>query len=480
VSFIRSITLALAVCAAFASPLAEAQASQTAAPTRAELESIVQAAYSADAPGAAVIVVLKGKTLYRGARGLANIELDVPLRPDSVFRIGSVTKQFTAAAILLLAEEGKLSLSDPITKFLPDYPVQGHLVTIQHLLAHTSGIRNYTEVPEWQPTLRNDVSVQQLIDVFKDKPFDFPPGEHWKYDNSGYILLGAIIEKISGQSYPEFLRTHIFEPLGMQSSRYEDLAKITHGRVAGYMPDKSGWRNADYLSMSEAYAAGALISTVDDLARWDAAIEHGELLKPASWQRACSSFALNDGTLTRYGAGWIIGRIGPVATVEHGGGINGFNAYVLRAPAQQLYVAVLANASPPQTPPQDVAVKLAARALGVSLDSPEIKIPAARLNDYVGDYLTEGKSVRAITRDGSRLYAKDGDADRLELLPIGKDLFEVRANHARFKFQRDLGRVVAVEMQPRILMGDRARRVTLQHRGADSAKMPKGPGGEFR
>lgn len=457
-SFIRSITPALAVCAALSSPLAEAQTSHTSAP-RADLEPIVQAAYSADAPGAAVIVVLKGKTLYRGARGLANIELDVPLRPESVFRIGSVTKQFTAAAILLLAEEGKLSLSDPITKFLPDYPVQGHLVTIRHLLSHTSGIPNYTELPEWQPTMRNDVSVQQLIDVFKNKPFDFAPGEHWKYDNSGYILLGAIIEKVSGQSYPEFLSTHIFEPLGMKSSRYEDLAKITPGRVAGYMRDNSGWRNADYLSMSQPYSAGSLISTVDDLARWDAAIEHGELLKPASWQRACSSFTLNNGTLTRYGAGWIIGRVGPVATVEHGGGINGFNAYVLRAPEQQLYVAVLANASPPQTPPQEVAVKLAARALDVSLDSPEIQIPPARLNEYVGNYLIEGTKTRSIKRDNGRLYASDGDADRLELVPVGKDLFEVRANHARFQFQREHGRIVAVEMQPRILIGDRARRV---------------------
>src|SRR5262249_24385139 len=191
------------------SPLTQAQTPQTSGPPRADFESIVQTAYTVDAPGAAVIVVLKGKVLYRGARGLGNIELGVSLRADSVFRIGSVTKQFTAASILMLAEAGKLSLSDPITKFLLDYPVQGHVVTIQHLLSHTSGIKNYTEVPEWQSAMRNDVSVQQLIDYFKNKPFDFAPGEHWKYDNSGYILLGAIIEKVSGQSYAEFLRTHI-------------------------------------------------------------------------------------------------------------------------------------------------------------------------------------------------------------------------------------------------------------------------------
>ena len=458
-SFLRSTIPALTLCATLLSPFAQAQASQTSTPARADLESIVQAAYSTDALGAAVIVVLKGKVLYRGARGLANIELGVPLHPESVFRIGSVTKQFTAASILMLAEEGRLSLSDPITKFLPDYPVQGHLVTIQHLLSHTSGIKNYTELPEWQSAMRNDVSVQQLIGFFKDKPFDFPPGEHWKYDNSGYILLGAIIEKVSGQSYPEFLRTHIFEPLGMKNSRYEDTARITPGRVAGYMRDNTGWRNADYLSMSHPYSAGALISTVDDLARWDAAIETGQLLKPASWQRECSSFTLTNGTPTRYGAGWIIGRIGPVATVEHGGGINGFNAYVLRAPVQQLYVAVLANASPPQTPPQEVAVKLAASALDVSVDSPEIPVPSARLDEYVGNYSIEGAGTRSITRDGGHLYARDGYGERLELVPVGKDLFEVRANQTRFQFQRERGRIVSLEMQPRILMGDRAHRV---------------------
>jgi len=458
-SSIRPVAVLFAVVATGCGLLARAATSLPEHPVRSPLESIVSSAYSADAPGVAVIVVRDGAVLYRGARGLANLELAVPLRPESVFRVGSITKQFTAAAILLLAEEGKLSLSDPVTKFLPDYHAQGHAVTIQHLLSHTSGIANYTELPEWQATLRADVSVRQLIDIFQDKPFDFAPGEHWKYDNSGYILLGAVIEKISGQKYGDFLRARIFEPLGMSSSRYEDLAQITNARAAGYMRDGAGWRNADYLSMSQPYAAGALISCIDDLARWNAAIESGHLLKPASWQRAQQSFTLSDGTPTRYGAGWIVGRVGPVATVEHGGGINGFNAYVLRAPAQHLYVAVLANASPPQTPPQELAVKLAARALGVSLDAQAVSLSPRRLGDYAGNYLLADGRARVVTRDGDRLYAQDGDATRLELTPVGEDLFEARANQARFQFRRERGRIVAVEMEPRILMGDRARRV---------------------
>ncbi|MEO8061564.1 MAG: serine hydrolase domain-containing protein [Pseudomonadota bacterium] len=440
---------------------AAADAIQISVQTRPDLEAIVQQSYPDDAPGAAVIVVHEGKTLYRGAHGLANLELSVPLRAEHVFRIGSITKQMTAAAILLLAEQGRLDLSDPITKYLPDYHTQGHRVTIQHLLSHTSGIANYTELRDWQSITRSDVSADQLIRIFQDKPFDFTPGERWKYDNSGYVLLGAIIEKVSGQPYADFLRTRIFGPLGMQNSSYDNTARITPGRVAGYMRDGATWRNADFVSMSQPYAAGGLTSTVDDLAIWNAAIESGGLLKPSSWQRASTSFALSDGTPTRYGAGWIVGRVGPVATLEHGGGINGFNSYVLRVPAAHLYVAVLANASPPLTPPQDVAVKLAARALAISMDTPEIAIAEDRLNDLAGRYLLEGAKVLTVSRERNRLYAAGADADRLELVPIGTDLFEERTRHTRFRFQREGGRVTALEVEPRILMGERARRADV-------------------
>jgi D-alanyl-D-alanine carboxypeptidase len=357
-----------------------------------------------------------------------------------------------------MAERGQLALTDPITRYLPDYHDQGRVVTIEHLLSHTSGIANYTELPEWQATIRSDVSVEHLIHLFQDKPFDFSPGERWKYDNSGYILLGAIIEKISGQSYAMFLRANLFDPLGMSHTGYEDTARITPGRAAGYAPDGAQWRNADFLSMTHPYAAGALTSTVDDLARWNAAIEQGELLKPASWQRAATSFVLADGMPTRYGAGWILGRVGSVATLEHGGGINGFNAYVLRAPQEHLYVAVLANASPPRTPPQEVAVLLAARALEVSLELPAVPVTARRLDEFTGRYLLSGPRTLVVSRERNRLYAQEGNASRVELVPVGEDLFEERAQHAHYRFVRERGRAAMLDIEPRILIGERARR----------------------
>jgi D-alanyl-D-alanine carboxypeptidase len=426
------------------------------------VSSILEQSYAPDGPGASVIVVKDGKVLFRGARGMANVELGSPLQPQSVFRIGSVTKQFTGAAILLLAHEGKLSLSDPLTKFIPDFPTQGHNVTVQHLLSHTSGIKNYTEIPEWAPTMRMDLTVDQLINVFKDKPFDFAPGEQWKYDNSGYVLLGSIIERVSGQSYADFMRTRIFDPLGMKQTRVDVSVDIVADRAEGYAKQGDHWVNADFLSMTQPYSAGDLISSVDDLARWNAAIENNEILTQELWKRATTSFALADGAPTQYGAGWFMGRVGNLASVEHGGGINGFNAYVLRVPSKHLYVAVLANAAPPSTPAQQLALNLAASALGISLDTPEAPVSQKILNQYVGNYAVEPSKTRRITLVGNRLHAMiEGDKD-LELTPIGRDLFEARDDHSHFHFIRLSGRVDALSIEPRFLMGDRipAKRVS--------------------
>jgi D-alanyl-D-alanine carboxypeptidase len=373
-----------------------------------------------------------------------------------------VTKQFTGAAILLLSHEGKLSLSDPLTKFIPDYPTQGHDVTIQHLLSHTSGIKNYTEIPEWEPTMRTDLTVDQLIAVFKDKPFDFSPGEKWSYSNSGYVLLGSIIERVSGQSYAEFLRTRIFEPLGMKQTRVDVNADVIPNRAEGYSKQGDHWVNADFLSMTHPYSAGDLVSTVDDLARWNAAIEHNELLTRDEWTRATSSFVLADGTRTQYGAGWFMGRVGNLASVEHGGGINGFNAYVLRVPSKHFYVVVLANAAPPSTPAQQLALNLAASALGVSLDAPEVSVSPKILNQYVGTYAVEPGKTRRIALTGDRLHAMIEGDKSLELTPIGRDLFEARDDHSHFHFIRRSGRVDALSIEPRFLGGDRipAKRVS--------------------
>ncbi len=207
------------------------------------IDTLLAATYPPNGPGAAVILVKDGQVLHRKGYGLANVELNVPIQPETVFKVGSVTKQFTAVSILMLAEEGKLALSDPIEKFLPEYPTHGHRITIEHLLTHTSGIKSYTSLPEWPPTFGKDYTVAELIESFKYKPMDFAPGMRYAYNNSAYFLLGAIIAKLSGGTYEEFLQKHIFDPLGMSHTYGYTAQRLIPRRASGYNKDKDGYAN---------------------------------------------------------------------------------------------------------------------------------------------------------------------------------------------------------------------------------------------
>jgi len=230
------------------------------------IDSMIAKAVLADGPGISLIVTRNGKSIYHKARGMANLELGVPLETSSVFRIGSITKQFTAAAVMLLAEDGKLSIEDDITKFLPDYPTHGHKITIEHLLTHTSGIKSYTDIPHYtDASIKNDLTVTELIDVFKNQPMDFAPGERFAYTNSGYVLLGAIIEKLSGENYESFLQKRIFDPLEMRHSFYGQRSRIINNRATGYQGSSGQPLNAAFLSMTQPYTAGSLLSTTGDL-----------------------------------------------------------------------------------------------------------------------------------------------------------------------------------------------------------------------
>lgn len=423
-----------------------------------QLDSVMRAAFPADAPGAAVIVVRNGDVLLRSGYGMANLELDVAVGPEHVFRIGSVTKQFTGAAILMLEREGKLSLSDPITRFLPDYPLNGREVTVEHLLGHTSGIRSYTGMAAWRPRWREDLTVAELIEIFQDQPFDFEPGDSWSYNNSGYILLGAIVEQVSGMSYPDFVRTRIFEPLGMTSSHYGGDTPIIPNRVPGYSGGADGVVNTEYLSMTHPYAAGSLLSSVDDLARWDAAISRGELIGAEGWEKAFTPIRLNDGRSTGYGAGWQIGTLGPHGTVEHGGGINGFISHVRRVPEAGIFVAVLANSDQPSANPGEIGLRLAEIALGGIPDVPEVSRTAEQLREYVGVYRISANETRVISLQDGRLTSQRGPGPQFEIRPIGDDLFHFPDSGSRIRFIREGGSIVAMEMQPRVGMVERAVR----------------------
>jgi D-alanyl-D-alanine carboxypeptidase len=415
-----------------------------AAPADAALAARIDAAiapyYQPDGPGATVIVTRDGKPLLRKAYGMADVAAKVAMQPAMSQRIGSMTKQFTSTAILMLADEGKLALSDPITKFLPDYPVRGKTITIEHLLTHTSGIVSFTGKAGFGELVGREMSVNQVIDFFKDDPLTFEPGSAYAYNNSGYFLLGAIIEKVSGVSYAKFLEQRIFVPLGMTQTAYEGMERGPVMRAAAHSKTAAGFGPSSPFSMSLPYAAGALVSSVDDLARWDAAISAGKLLRPATWARAFMPYALSGGASTNYGYAWHIGMLRGSPTIAHGGNIVGYAAYAVRLPREKLYVAVLVNAdSGMPVSPELVARKAAAIAIGNPYPDYKAQVLApAALDAYAGVYQADEKSRRTVRREQDHLsMLRAGRSQPTLLYPRGDDRFFAAELLTEFRFERD-------------------------------------------
>jgi D-alanyl-D-alanine carboxypeptidase len=426
------------------------------------MDEFLTALYPQAGPGAAVLVQKDGQVLLRKGYGLANIELSVPVEPDMVFRIGSVTKQFTAVSILMLLEQGKLSLDDPIEKFLPDYPTHGHTITVTHLLNHTSGIKSFTGMPEFWQNQGKDYTLTELVDFFKHQPMDFAPGKRWAYNNSGYALLGAIIEKVSGLEYAQFLQQHIFEPLGLQHSSYDSATRIIPRRASGYSRGPQGIINAPYISMTGPHGAGALISTVDDLACWNAALDDGRLIKPETLQQAWTPCCLFDGSSIPYGCGWSVGQWAGWQWIEHGGGINGFTCHVLRIPSEQIFVAVLTNSDASQRNPDEVAVRAAGYAAGKPFAEPTLaELAPEQLAGLAGTYQRPGSDPQQIKVVDGHLEIALAPDFSLVYQPLGPlEFVSARSIFSSLHFCVDEnGQATAVKVQDRYGIPEEYQRV---------------------
>ncbi|GAB2860228.1 hypothetical protein GCM10027277_31020 [Pseudoduganella ginsengisoli] len=418
-------------------------------PLQEQIDAALAPMFKADAPGATVIVTRDGQPVFRKAYGRADVDKKTPMQPDMQLRLGSVTKQFTAVAILMLAEQGKLSLQDDITRFLPDYPVNGHRITIEQLLQHKAGIRNYTAMPRFWPNADKDTGVAQFIDFFKNEPLDFAPGERWSYSNSGYFLLGAIIEKASGQRYADFIAQHIFEPLGMQDTAYEGHERSGKHRVEGYRAGFfSGYSTAEKISMTLPYAAGALVSTVDDLARWNDAIVSGKLLKAESWQQAMTPCTLPKEAKCNYGYGWFISSLRGHKMIWHGGDIPGFNAETLRLPDDKLFVAVLSNGNRDVLDSDRIAFTAAAIAIGNPFpEQKAVALAPEALDALAGTYKMPDNALRTFTRKGAGLSYERPGRPAMTLKPYAPDRFFVEGSLTTFEFQRGTdGKVTGVTL----------------------------------
>ncbi|UUF16290.1 MULTISPECIES: serine hydrolase domain-containing protein [Flavobacterium] len=324
-----------------------------------KIDSLITSKFKPENPGAVFLAVKKGKVVYRKAFGMADLEMNIKMKPEFVFEIGSMTKQFTAVSVLMLAEQGKLKLDDEITKFIPDYPTNGNVITLHHLLTHTSGIKDFTSMKSIKDIARQDLSPKELVDFFKNEPVDFKPGEQYKYCNSGYMLLGYIIEIVSGKTYEEFITQNIFKKAGMENSYYASHDKIIKNRVSGYR-DKNGYINANYISFSIPYASGSIMSNVDDLLKWQNAINTNILLNPVYTEKAFTNYKLNNGTNIDYGYGWHLEKVKNKIIREHGGSIFGFKSMGVYEPTEQIYVVGLSNCecNSPTSITKDIAALL--------------------------------------------------------------------------------------------------------------------------
>lgn len=414
------------------------------------IDDLVQSAFTPNEPGVAVIVTQAGEVIHRKGYGIANLELGVTIEPDMVFRLGSISKQFTAVAVLMLMEQGKLDLDDPITKFLPNYPTHDYLITIEHLLTHTNGIQNYTAMPQMRSLQRKDFTVEELIDFFKYQPMQFAPGKRWFYTNSGYFLLGAIIEKISGLTYEQFVQQNIFDTLEMKQSYYDMPQRIIPRRACGYQKGTDGYLNAEYMSMTIPYAAGSLASTVDDLAKWDAALYTAKLVSQETLRRAFTTTRLVN---CNYGYGWFITNYQGHQIVEHDGGIDGFAAHAIRMPNERIFVAVLSNNQHKERLLEPLIVKIATHTIGKPYqEPPTIQVSSELLASYEGVYRFHDGAEITVTCQNNILFSRNEGCPPLEYFAVSPTEFVFKLNSFyQYRFISNAqGMVTGVELRYRL------------------------------
>lgn len=405
------------------------------------MEQIIQSYLANHAFMGTVLVARDGKTLLDKGYGFANLEWQVPNTPTTKFRLGSITKQFTAASILLLEERGKLKTDDPVKKYMPDAPAAWDKVTIFHVLTHTSGILSFTSFPDYPSREWEAMTPQQLVDWFRDKPLEFEPGTKWNYSNSGYVLLGYLIEKISGQSYAEFVQQNIFTPLGMKDSGYDSNSAIIERRAAGYSRGKDGAQNAGFVNMTIPLSAGALYSTTEDLLRWEQGLFGGKVLSPASLAKMTTPFKQD------YAFGLGVSTKNGHKMIAHDGGIQGFNTSLAYYPDDKLVVAVLANLNGPAA--GEIASSLGQVAHGekvvLTSERKEINLPRETLAKYAGSYELTPTITLLITVEDGRLMSQANQQPKRTLFAESDGMFFRKDANVQIEFvKNDKGEITGL------------------------------------
>jgi D-alanyl-D-alanine carboxypeptidase len=399
-----------------------------------------------DGPGVTVLVARGSQLLYKGARGLASVELGVPMQPDQLLRIGSITKQFAAATLLQQIDAGKAKLDDPVSKFLPDYP-NGAQITLLQLLNHTSGVKSYTGIPGYTGNpVRRDLSTAELIKEFKDLPVDFAPGEKWAYNNSGYVLLGAVIEAIAAKPWYRQLDDALLKPAGVAPVDYQAGDKLFKGMAQGYtLNDRREVAPAALISMTQPHAAGALIASAEGLWRWNQALHGGKVLSAASYGRMITPEG--PAKPRHYGLGITTGTLRGLPMLSHGGGIHGFVSTLNYLPGSQTTVVILRNTDGPGFAMDTVTRKLAAFAIGEPFAARQpVAVAAEQLKAAEGIYTFDGATRTLRVKDGVLTNQRTGGGIG-PLTPLGHDRFAFPNSLTELQLERDAaGKSVALKL----------------------------------
>jgi len=388
------------------------------------IDELVNAHMAVNGFSGSVLLAREGKPLVAKGYGFANVEWQIPNAPNTKFRIGSITKQFTSMIVMQLREQGKITLEDSMCLYVTPCPDTWKPVTIHHLLTHTSGIPTYTGIKEWREVNMVPKTTDQIIAFFRDLPLQWTPGEKYAYNNSGYFLLGVIIEKITGRKYEQALQEMILTPLGLTDTGYDWSKTIIPRRASGYTGKGATLTNSPALDMQQPYAAGSLYSTVEDLLEWDQALYTEKLLPEAAKQLMWTPFKDN------YAYGWNIGQpepnlFGAYKRIAHGGGINGFSANLVRLPDAKMTVIVLANNASASS--STVARDIMAIYYGHRYEIPAVqtvaKVDPAIFDQYVGKYELRPGTILIITREGNSLMAQPEGGRKLEVFPSSETKF---------------------------------------------------------
>lgn len=401
----------------------------------AKVDEYMAATSRVDGFSGSILLARDGKPLVSKGYGMANLELGVPNAPRTIYRLGSITKQFTGMAIAMQQERGKLSASDPICKYLAECPATWQPLTIRHLLTHTSGIPNYTSFPDFAKTAISPMTTAEMIGLLKEKPLEFTPGEKYAYSNSGYFLLGVIIERTSGRTYAEFLQDNIFTPLGMKNSGYDSPLQIIKDRAAGYQRQSGTLINAAYMDMSIPYSAGSLYSTTGDLLIWDQALYTEKLVSKKALDEIFTPLKGDTG----YGFGWNIGKRFGRRTIGHSGGIYGFVTQISRYPADRITIVVLSNFQ--GSPVSKIANDLAAMVFGGAYEIPrarkEIALEPKVLERYIGQYQIAPTVLITLALENGKLVGQLGSQPKFLLIAESDTIFFSKDINVQLTFAKD-------------------------------------------